>query len=403
MKARHGVTLLVFLLGAILVGGIFVRLREGGESGTPAANDVDSVRAAVRSTAASAAFATEVAVPVEGARVSRDTFIMWIEASGRAAALRSAPLHAEVEGPAVEVPVREGEVVASGALVARVDPAPYRLAVRKAQAEVDKAKAEFQNLTLFDEEITDAGVRAERERQAQIRSGLTAAEASLEEARYELAKTEIRAPFAGRVANLAVVEGSRLRQGDSVVTILDLSRVDVDAEVLETELPYLAVGRKAEVTFPALPGDNFGGRVVTMNPLVDSEKNTARVTVRLSNPGARIVPGMHGNVRIAGRLLADRTFVPKEAIVERDRRQVVFLFAPDQPGSRTGRAKWTYVTTGLENDRFVEIVPGDGTDMLAPGQIVLVDGHATLTHDARVRMENMSSLAKSEAGGGGAP
>lgn len=389
MKTRHWVTVGVVLVAVALLGGIFLRLRGNGEEEDRSSGSAaeDSVRVAVQSTAAQSAFATEIAVPVEGAPVRRDTFVLWVKAAGQAAALRAAALHAEVAGPVIEVPVREGQAVSARQLLARIDPAEYRLQVREAQAKLEEAQAKFQDLTLGDDRIDDERLRTERERLARIRSGLAGAEAALERAEYELAKTEVRAPFAGRVANLAVVEGSRLRAGDSVAAVLDLSRVDVDVEVQQTSLPHVEVGREARATFPALPGETLAGRVVTVNPVVSRETRTARVTVRLGNPEARIHPGMYADVEIAGRLLPGRTFVPKEAIVERDRRQVVFLFEPDEPGSATGQAKWTYVTTGLESDRFVEIVPGDGTEVPEPGAVVLVDGHATLTHDARVRIE----------------
>lgn len=411
MKARHWVTLGVVLVSAVLLGGIFLRLRDDGAeedgAGDPSVETAeDSVREAVRSTAAQAAFATEIAVPVEGARVRRDTFVLWVDAAGRAAALRSAPLAAQVAGPVVEVPVQEGERVADGDLLVRIDPAEYRLGVQEARAQLEQAEANYEELTLFDERIEDATLREERRRQARIRAGLASAEAGLEQARYELAKTEIRAPFAGRVANLTVVEGSRLRAGDSVATVVDLSRIDVDAEVLYSAIPHLEEGRRARVTFPALPGEVFTGRVVTINPLVSRESNSTRVTVRLRNPEARILPGMPADVLIAGRMMEDRTFVPKEAVVERDRRDVVFVFEPEEPGAATGLAQWKYVTTGLENEDYVEIVSAEETEVPAAGSVVLVDGHTTLTHNARVRIENHEALgdgAGSGGGGGGGP
>jgi hypothetical protein len=108
---------------------------------------------------------------------------------------------------------------------------------------------------------------------------------------------------------------------------------------------------------------------------------------------------MHANVRIAGRLYEDRVSVPKEAIVERSRREVVFVFEPESEGASTGRAKWRYVTTGLENEDAIEVVPSEDTDELAEGEIVLVGGHTTLTHDAMVRLVEMEA----EGGAGGAP
>lgn len=396
MKSRYLVTILVFVVAAAALGGIYLRLKENSEEAPAEAESatVDSARTAAQSTAAAAAFATGVAVPVEGAEVQRGTFVLWVNAEGQAAALREAPLLAQVSGPVVDVPVKEGSWVSAGDVIARVDPTEYEISRKEAQGALEQAEATYQDLTLGDEAIADPDLLADRQAQARIRSGLVGAEARLEQAEYNLEKTVIRAPYAGRVANLAVDVGTRLNVNDSIATIVDLSSVDVDVQVLESEIAALDVGREATVSFTAFPGEEFRGEVVTVNPVVDPVSHVGRTTVRLRNPGARILPGMHARVRIAGRLFEDRVSVPKEAIVERSRREVVFVFEPDAEGSDTGRAKWRYVTTGLENEDAVEVVPSEETDMLEEGEIVLVGGHTTLTHDAMVR------LAESQGPGG---
>jgi len=392
MKSRYLVTVLVFVVALGALGGVLWRLQQK-EADSDAGADadagsvVDSARAEARSTAAVSAFATGVAVPVEGAAVRRGTFVLWATAEGQAAALRRAPLLAEVTGAVTDVPVREGEFVAADGLVAGVDPRLYELEVAEAEGALEQAQATYQELTLGDDRIEDPAVREERRRQARVRSGLAGAEARVEVARYNLAKTEIRAPYAGRVANLEVDVGSRVGQGDAIATVVDVSSIDVDVQVLESEIAAIERGRDATVRFSAFPGETFAGRVVSVNPVVDPESHVGRVTVRLANPQARILPGMHATVRIAGTLFEDRVSVPKEAIVERSRREVVFVFEPESEGSDVGLAKWRYVTTGLENEESVEIVPSDDTDMVAEGEIVLVGGHTTLTHDARVRLE----------------
>jgi RND family efflux transporter MFP subunit len=397
MKSRYLVTIIVFAVAAAALGGIYLRLKQNSEE-TPEGDEsaaVDSARDAALSTA-STAFATGVAIPVEGKTVERGTFVLWVNVEGQAAALRMAPLHAEVAGPVVEVQVREGDFVASGDVIARLDPKVYELDLREAQGALEQAEAQYQDLTLGDETIDDPELLEVRQAQARIRSGLAGAEARLEMARYDLEKTVIRAPYAGRIANLAVDVGTRLLVNDSVATVVDLSSMDVDVQVLESEIAILEVGRDATVEFTAFPGEEFRSAVVTVNPVVDPLSHVGRATVRLRNPGARILPGMHANVHIAGRLFEDRVSVPKEAIVERSRREVVFVFEPDSEGSDTGRAKWRYVTTGLENEDAVEIVPSEDTDMVAEGEIVLVGGHTTLTHDAMVRLAE-------PGGAGGAP
>lgn len=394
MKSRHIVTLGVFLLGAVILAGVYFKLRESqaaeseGEAGDTSAT-VDSAKEAATTTAATA-FAAGVAVPVEGAAATRGTFKIWVTAEGQAASIRRAPLTSEVEGAVVSVPVREGQFVQSGQTIARVDPKTYELNLKEKRGQLEQAQATFQELTLGDERIDDPEVRTERERSARVRSGLAAAEAGVERAEYDLAKTEIRAPYAGRVADLAVDVGSRLSPNDSVATVVDVSSIDVEVQVLESEIAALEVGREASVRFTAFPAEVFPGRVVTVNPVVNPESHYGRVTVRLQNPEAKVLPGMHATVRVAGRLYENRVSIPKDAIVERNRREVVFVFQPDQEGGSTGRAKWRYVKTGLENDEYVEIVPpgdGDDEDFVQPGEIVLTAGHATLSHDARVSIE----------------
>ena len=396
MKSRHLVTIGVFLVGATLLAGVYLRLRdtqneddEGGNAGDSAV--VDSARAAASSTVG-LAFAAGIAVPVEAARASRGTFTIWVSAEGEAKALRSAPLHAEVAGAVTAVAVREGQFVQRGQLLASVAPQPYQIDLREAQGQLEQAEAEYQDLTLGDDQIQDPAVLVERQRLARVRSGISGAQARVERAQYDLAKTEIRAPYSGRVANLAVDVGSRLSVGDSIATVVDVSSIDIDVQVLESEIAALDVGREATVRFTAFPGESFRGRVVTLNPVVNPESRYSRVTVRLENPEARILPGMHTLVRIAGRLYEDRVSIPKDAIVERNRRDVVFVFEPDEEGATNGRAKWRYVLLGLESDDLVEIVapgPDDDEDFVEPGEIVLIGGHTTLSHDARVSVAQM--------------
>lgn len=396
MTSRRGVLLAVLiLLAAGLVGGALWRLQGTGEDGDGApASAADSVREEVRSRAAATAFSTEMAVAVKGAKIHRDTFFLWVEAEGNAEALRRTVLRAQVEGDVETVPVREGQRVAPGRLVARLDSTPHALELRARRAERERTLAEFRSMLIGEEDLgLTEEEREERRRQARARSGLARAEVELEKARYELEATRIRAPFAGRVANLALGPGDRVSPGDSVAAILDLSRLEVEVRVLQEQVPHLAPGRRARVRFTALPGETFTGRVVSVNPVVDRASGRVRVTVRLDNPETRVLPGMHATVEIAGRRHPDRLFVPRDALVERDRRQVVFLFEPEDSGAATGRAQWRYVSAGLESDRYVEILPErEGDEVPAAGQVVLVDGHTTLAHDARVRLADSDSL-----------
>ncbi|HEX6938278.1 MAG TPA: efflux RND transporter periplasmic adaptor subunit [Longimicrobiales bacterium] len=373
-----GVALVVLV---VMGAGVYLRIRraEEGEADTGGSRPV---------VASAGAFSTDVAIPVEGAPVVRDTLVLSVSASGQAAAYRRATVRAQVEGQVTRVLVRESERVGAGALLLEVDPTQYELEVERARAAVASAEASFRELTLFDDRIDDPEVRAERERVARAKSQLDQTRVALREAELRLARTRVRAPFPGRVASVRVVPGQWVQPGDELLTVVDLDPIKVEVQVLEGEVAYLKPGRKATISFAAFPDTAFVGTIETINPVVDEATRTAKVTAMVPNPDGRILPGMYARVSLEAQRFPDRILVPRAAILERDRRPMLFVF-------EDGRAKWRYVTPGLENETMVEIVPNPETEMVEPGEVVLTNGHYTLIHDARVRL--VESVA--EAGG----
>jgi membrane fusion protein (multidrug efflux system) len=370
-----GVIALVFAASAAIYGRIRTSAAdaEGGQGGE---------KGPAPETSASGSFSTDVAIPVEGRAAVRGELVMSVSAAGQAEAWKKTVVIAQVNGRLASLPVRESEAVGGGQLLAALDPAEYELAVQEAEAAVRDADAKYRELTLFDERIADAAVRRDRDAVARSKSGLEAAQVRLRKAQLERSRTRVGAPFAGRVASLKVVPGQWVRAGDELMTIVELDPIKVEVQVLESEVGFLAPGRRASVTFAAFPTP-VGGAVQTINPMVESGTRTARVTVLVPNPGGRILPGMYARISLEAQRFSDRVLVPRSSILERDRRPMLFVYDGDD---RRGMAKWRYVTTGLQNDSLVEIMSDVETDSVKPGEVVLTDGHYTLIHDARVRL-----------------
>lgn len=367
---------LVVLL--LLAGGIWWRLRADDDGGA-----ADSESGDAPATSASSAFSTDIAIPVEGAEVVRDTLVITVTAAAQAAPWGQAVLPAHLSGQLASLRVQENAVVGAGEVVATIDPTEYRMQLREATSELERARASYRELTLFDDRIEDAETRAERDRIARAKSGLDAAEVRLERARLNLARTRVTAPFAGRIASIEARPGEWVDAGAPLMRVVDLDPIRVEVQVLDSDVRWLREGGRAEIRFSAFAGEVFAGRIASVNPMVDPELRTAKVTVLVPNPDGRVLPGMYARVSLEARRFPDRILVPRSAILERDRRTMLFVYEGD---SRGGLAKWRYVTPGLANDRLVEIVPGDGTEMVEPGEVVLTDGHYSLIHDARVRV-----------------
>ena len=112
----------------------------------------------------------------------------------------------------------------------------------------------------------------------------------------------------------------------------------------------------------------------------DPEDKTCKVLIDAPNPREEIKPGMHAEVEIVSDIFENRLLVPQEAILHRGGRKLVFVY-------QEGLAKWRYVQTGLENEDYAEILPAERQgEGVAEGEQVLIQGHFTLAHDARVRI-----------------
>lgn len=376
-------------------------------------------------------------IQVEAAPARIGELVIRLSVTGITKALQEITVSPKVGGEIVQLPIEEGQFVHKGALLMKLDDREYRLALAETRDRLLGAQVEY-GMLLQDERGSKSEKRGaksgERERnsekgivnrksgitdpqsgfldslrqkfirgeltekaylQAKLdyetgqvlagkrrdelmrhQSGLTAAAVALQRAELNLSYTEIRAPFSGHVADVQVEEGQQVAAGNECFKLVDLSQIEVELQVLESEIGLAQEGRKAEVTFPAYPGETFRGRVVSINPMIDEESKTAKVTVRLDNPERRILPGMFAYAKLEAQIFKDRFLVPKEALLIRDQRKLVFVV-------RDGLAKWCYVETGLENEGFVEIL--DSTFGLKPGEMVITSGHYTLVHDAKVR------------------
>jgi len=204
---------------------------------------------------------------------------------------------------------------------------------------------------------------------------LEQAEQRVRRAELALSRMTITAPFGGRIANLEVEEGQHISMGTPVLTLLDDSRMKVDVRVLEADLVGLGPGADARVRIPALADTVLSGRIFSVNPSIDPDTGTGRVTVEVANPRGQLLSGLFAYVQLEAGRLSDRIVVPAEAVLSRQGRDLVFTVE----GSR---AQWTYVTTGRRSGGLVEIV-----EPLAPGDSVAVEGHHALSHDARVEAQ----------------
>ena len=369
---------------------------------------------------------SDPAVTVEVAYLRRTSLKMTASGSGIANAVHDSEVSSDVSGKVVVLNVAEGDHVKKGELLLQLDDRTYQLALEEAESQLLIAQLEFGlrtrrnsmknqrtngtnaigdtsmgnangtfkelDLGLASSEpsrktFTSPQLKSDierifsgklRHRVAAAKSGLSRSLVALRKAEMDLQATRLRAPFSGVIADLNVSVGERISIGEPILRLIDTSRILLKVQVLETEFGDIRVGQPVSVRFVAYPTHRFSGEVIAVNPAIDPEKKTGRVTVGINNPEGTISVGMSADVAIESRVFTNRLLVPKAAIIERDGRSLVFIV-------REGLAKWCYVDIGLSNLSTVEIV---GSSMeIKEGEPVIVNGHFTLPHDANVKLK----------------
>ncbi len=188
-------------------------------------------------------------------------------------------------------------------------------------------------------------------------------------------RVTIVSPADGVVGELAAREGMNVAAGAMLFRINGLATVWVNLDVPEAQSAAVRPGAALEATVPAYPGETFKGRVSAVLPEVNATTRTVRARAELSNPGAKLKPGMFARVQIAsaGAGGKDAVLVPSEAVIVTGERSVVIV------DRGRGRYEPVSVKVGAEEGGRSEILEGlaGGERIVASGQF-LIDSEASL-------------------------
>ncbi|MDJ0838493.1 MAG: efflux RND transporter periplasmic adaptor subunit [Acidobacteriota bacterium] len=357
----------------------------------------------------------ETPIDVEAAPIIRGTLIQRVSTQGRVHAYNQTDILNEVSGYLLKLNVRDGDMVKKGQVIAEIDDREYKLSFDDSYAKFVAAKADLvtQNVDIeglekrkfspseafkeledqyaeglisrqeYEKKKLNYDIRSIRsgERREEVLSAkfLDGPEIAMKKAALTLAKCKVRAPFDGQIFGVEVSEGQLLNASTKICRLVGMDDLVIKAQVLESEVGNVFVDRPAKMKFTALPDLGWvQGKVTAVSPFVNEEEKTVETIVQIDSKDPRIRPGMFAEVEIDSKIYEDKLLVPKQAIIARDNRKVIFKVGDDN------RAKWIYVKTGVANDALVEILDGG----LQPGESVLTDNHFTMGHDTLVKIKN---------------
>jgi RND family efflux transporter MFP subunit len=375
---------LVLVTVAVLAGVAWVVWGRSGETGAAASGGAALARPAMT---------VELGSAARGAMADIITVVGSLEGEA------SVEVSSKVNGRLEDVTVRIGDRVAKGALLAKVEAREIQEQVNQAQASfevaratvrqreadlkfaqtnLDRSRSLFERQLLPRQTLDDADAR-HQSAQAQLelaKAQFNQAQSRLDELKITLSATEIRSPVNGFVGKRLLDPGAFVSSNTTVVSMVQIDRVRLVANVVEKDLRRVRVGSPADVEVDAFPGEIFHGRVARLAPVLDPATRTAQMEVEVANGDFRLKPGMYSRVRLTVATKPQALTVPVNAVVTIEGRRGVFQVTDGAGAGAAKEADFVPIQTGLEDGVRIEVLGGlsDQARVVTTGAAALRDG-----------------------------
>lgn len=301
----------------------------------------------------------------------------------RILALQEATLYAKVSGYLKTLTVDKGDAVKVGQLLAEIEVPELLADEAQYQAECEVARTNYQRMAEARQKAPDLVVPQTVD---DLRGQWEVAQAKLQRTRTLLQYSRITAPFSGIItarfvdpgALIAAATSGSTPQSAALLTLMDYTRVRVQAFVPELEVPFITNGVPARVTLEELPGRTFAGSVTRFAHALDPATKTMLTEIEIPNPDGELRPGAYATVQLEVERKQNALLVPTHALLVEKAGTSVFTVVD-------GKAKKTSVQVGFNDGINVEIASGIKADqtVIVLGKQMLNDGQPITSTAAR--------------------
>lgn len=323
---------------------------------------------------------SELAVPVSVEDIRLQGIRQFVSTTGTIKSNSEAALTSEMTGeyylqtnPATGRPFKLGDRVNKGQTIIRFENEEYvnNLGIDAVKLNLEISEQEFEKQKSLYEK---GGVTLRELRNSEV--SRTNAQYNFENARIQMDKMNIKAPFTGVITELPFyTNGTRLPSGSPMATIMSYNKMHMNINLPEKNMSELKPGQEVLVTNYTLPEDTLIGRVTELSPAISTETRTFTGKIEIDNPDLKFRPGMFAKADIITDMKDSTIVIPKDIIMTGGRGKYVFVVG------RNSAAEDRWITTGIENQNFVEITEG-----LQPNDRLITRGYETLRDNSKVKI-----------------
>lgn len=323
---------------------------------------------------------TELAVPVSVENVTFQSIQQFVNTTGTARATQEVELTSEMAGkyhlltnPETGRKFKLGDRVREGQVIIRLEDDEYEnnIAIEAVKLNLEISQQEYEKQKSLYEK---GGVTLYELRNSEVAK--TNAQYNFEGAQISLEKMNIRAPFTGVITELPYyTEGTRISSGSQMVNLMSFSKMFMDINLPEKNISEVNVGQDVLITNYTIAEDTLFGEVAELSPAISTETRTFQGIIEIDNPERKLRPGMFVKADIITAQKDSTIVIPKDVIMTGNRGKYVFVV------ERNNAADDRRITTGIENQDYVEIVEG-----LSRNDRLIVKGFETLRDNAKVKV-----------------
>jgi RND family efflux transporter MFP subunit len=322
---------------------------------------------------------SDLAIPVSVIDVKISSIVQYINTTGTTRANNEITLNSEMTGdyfllknPKTGRKYKLGDVVSKGELIAKFEDREYvnnvSLEIKRLNLEISEQENK-KHISLYDK----GGVTLREMKNAEV--ALSQAKQEYENAKIQLEKMEVIAPFKSVVVDLPYyTNGTRLASNSPIATLMEYDKLLLEANLPEKYLSTIKTGQHVKITNYTLPDDTLTAELSELSPVVNSETRTFKGKIIIDNTGQKLRPGMFvkADIEVASK---DSTIViPKNIILSGNRGKTVYIV-------QKGAAQRRIITTGLENENEVEVIAG-----LKKNDRLIIKGFETIRDRSKVKV-----------------
>lgn len=311
--------------------------------------------------------------------VSQSTLARGPVISGSLQPVVKAELNAEVSGIVMQVLKDNGDLVRAGDVLVKLDQTTYRdkllsaqEAERSAIVTLEQSNRQLKRMQSLSKQslVTQEGLEAAENKANQAQSDLASARARLVEARQQMEKTEVKAPFSGVVATRKVSAGDTAQVGKGLMVLIDPASIRFEGYVAADRVGQVKVGNKVTFKVNGYSGQFFTGTVERINPLANESTRQVQLLVSMDLKQQSLVAGLYAEGHVEAQN-SNALMVPESALVREGDKHFVWQFANNE-------LKKTEVELGSKDERWgtQEVLSGisSGAQILRHPQGALTDG-----------------------------